>query len=382
MRPLNIEDEYAKIAEAQGLISLAEENDNKPSKDELDSIQLLYGVKPNGKEYDRNIMEKAHPETLVISPAHDAMNGVLENNNQRQDMMAYIALKHPNGNFVRQRYVAAYSELVKSVVKAGFKLDNSNDVELMKLADSCATRLEKQSFAFLPAAALYWGAAGIATLVGAIAAINHTDDSRQNVIANAQRCIKELTDLTGKMPVEHIIQSLNGLVDDALGFNAIKLDVFTPKSVVEAAKNNKEDIKAAQEYRQKLNHMAVAIPQYIEELQTIQPNESAEWDWLQKLKDIARSIVPDDVADSVNALNGLNKAVQEEIRAANLVMARAREQVTDMAEKETIPAREVPKPVQEAEPTVQQQQAPDLSSNEKEQINKDYESLIHQITNS
>jgi len=374
-------DEYARIAEEKGLISLAEENDNELDKDQIDAITLLYGIK--SKDYDRNIMEKAHPDTLVISPAYDAMNGVLENNQERQNMMAYIALKMPTGNFVNQRYVAAYSELVNSVIKAGFKLDNSNEESLMKLADSCAIRLEqndikKKAFPLVPIAALYWGAAGIATLVGAIAAINQTSDSRQNVVANAQRCISELNDISTKLPINNILAELHGLVDDALGFNAIKLDVFTPKAVVEAAKNNKEDIKASQEYIAKLNHMAAEIPKYIEQLQALQPNEPAEWDWLQKLKDIAHTIVPDDVTDAVNALEGLNKSVHEEIKAVNLVMSRAREQVTEMAEQGITPAVQAPSPVK-----VPQEMIPNNVSNEEaDEFNKGYDSLVNQFSQS
>ena len=308
---------YAKIAEDSGLIS-KEASEEKAKGQELSTIELLYGVKPNGKEYERNIIEKAHPETVVAIPAHDAMDGIIENVNQRQDIMNYIARKTPDGNPIHRRYVAAYEDLTKAIVRAGFKLDNEGDEELMKLADSCAGRLEKK--ALLP---VLWLAGGIATLLGSIAWVNNTADSRQNVIANSDRALAELADLQGKMTVDNIVSDVSDLNAAATSFETIKIEVFTPQSIINAAKTQQKDIKAAESYKQKLIQMSISIPQYITQLDTLQ-SQDASYDWTQKLKDIARAIIPDDATEAVHALEGLNKAVQQDLKAVALVEEKAK----------------------------------------------------------
>ena len=101
----DIWEEFEKIAISQGLVSEADQNDPIPGKTHSesfdDTISLLYGIKPESI-YDnkKTIVENAHPETAVMMRAYDAMNGVVENLHQRQDMMAYIALKMPKKDVV------------------------------------------------------------------------------------------------------------------------------------------------------------------------------------------------------------------------------------------------------------------------------------------
>src|SRR5580698_958921 len=98
-------DNFIKIAMEKGLVSKAEaerteKNTKSPRWDSLDisAIEALYGVKPNlpkDMEYEHNIMEDAHPNSVVIAPSYDKLNGLVENNNELQAILMHIIYKEP-----------------------------------------------------------------------------------------------------------------------------------------------------------------------------------------------------------------------------------------------------------------------------------------------
>lgn len=147
MRPRHSDvfEEYVKIALEKGLIS--EEKDNKPSpkkeeKKELSSAEILYGVSDKS---NLDLMHEAHPKTIVMGPAYDKFNGVVENLEQRSNMMQFIALKNPQILQSNTRYIKARQDLINETIKLGFYLDNKNQESLMKLADSCTEQLSKEA---------------------------------------------------------------------------------------------------------------------------------------------------------------------------------------------------------------------------------------------
>ena len=81
---------------------------------------------------------------MVVGPAYDAMNAIVENLHQRQDIMSYIALKTPDGHLVQRRYVKASQDLISSLISIGFSMDSLNEEGLMSLADTCAGKIEKR----------------------------------------------------------------------------------------------------------------------------------------------------------------------------------------------------------------------------------------------
>jgi hypothetical protein len=307
---------YAKIAEESGLVSNADYASARIGSDDISTIELLYGVKPNGKD-DKPIMEKAHPGTAVVSRSYDAMDGVVETEQQRQNITTHIALKTPDGNPIHRRYVAAHAELMKAVVRAGFKMDHEGQNDLMKLADSCAGKLEKKGIAWLPVI-------GIASLLGIIAAINNTSNSRQNVIVNAEQVINELEDLRGSMPIEYMIENIRGLQNSARAFGTITLKEFSANGIIDAGNEHADGIKAAKAYHDKLVEMVGVLPVYMKDLQLIQPqSEESSYDWWQKVKDVISPLIPNDVTDAINALEGLRKAIEYDMKAISYVMTRA-----------------------------------------------------------
>lgn len=183
-------DEYARIAEEHGLISKEGQVRNKKVRNDsvdISDIGLLYGVVPEGNE--ENVIDRAHPETVVVAPAYDAMNGVVENLRERQDIMSWVALKNPDGLLTQRRYVAAHNDLMQSVVKIGFVMDNNDEEGLTKLADSCAERLHKQALG-------PWAIAGIGVGIAAALGVGYyftqMPVSVQNVHANSELVLKRI----------------------------------------------------------------------------------------------------------------------------------------------------------------------------------------------
>ena len=108
-------DNYVKIAEEKGIVSkdapekakkILEETGRADSRS-IKDIEKLYGVKNDtlkSMEYKRNIIEDAHPDSIVIAPSYDKLNGLVENNNERQDIMLRLVNKMPNGQLDNHKY--------------------------------------------------------------------------------------------------------------------------------------------------------------------------------------------------------------------------------------------------------------------------------------
>lgn len=153
MRSSDIFERFAKIALDKGLITKASPEELKkkleenPRMDSLDisAIEALYGVKPDlpkDMQYKKNIVEDAHPESVVVSPSHDKINGLVENINERQNILLRIVNKSPNGHAMQRKY--AEKELLLSLVRIANDLDNTGKEELRKLADVCLEQTSKQ----------------------------------------------------------------------------------------------------------------------------------------------------------------------------------------------------------------------------------------------
>ena len=143
---------YIEIAQQKGLVSLAED-DWKKSKDALEKnpradsltqekIEKLYNLKPQsqkGMDYKKNIMEVAHPSSVVIAPSYDKLNGLVENNNERQNILLRIVDKRTNGLLTQHKY--ARDEMVRALVRVANDMDNRDEENLRSLADECLQSL-------------------------------------------------------------------------------------------------------------------------------------------------------------------------------------------------------------------------------------------------
>src|ERR1700721_2916554 len=127
-------DEFLKAAIEKGLVPKAEhtaKNTKSPRWDSLDisAIEALYGVKPDAPkemDYEHNIAEIAHPNSLVISPSYDKLNGLVPNVNEAQNIAMHILFKEPEiGSTNQKRYpmnpAMIYPNVMGNVAKRAHK---------------------------------------------------------------------------------------------------------------------------------------------------------------------------------------------------------------------------------------------------------------------
>lgn len=203
MRKSDVFDSFVKIALEKGLISedapekAKKKLESNPRADSLDisAIEALYGVKPNalkGMEYKRNIIENAHPESVIIAPSYDKLHGLVENENERQDISINIINRMPDGNITQHKY--AEHDLLMTLVRVGNELDNQNKHELRALSDVCleqvssVTSIKKR--ALIPAIALAAGAA-----IGALWLQQHMPFISEGFARDYEKLMKEVDDV-------------------------------------------------------------------------------------------------------------------------------------------------------------------------------------------
>lgn len=155
----DIFDEYAKLAIERGIIKVAQapkeskelkkfKNDSYPraGSDTIEIIESKYNTKPDkpkSQQYKKNIMEVAHPNKVILNPAYDKINALIENNIERQKIMINITQKPVNGHLTQHKYAEA--ALAKSLISIANDLDNKNIEPLRKLADECIENLHRKA---------------------------------------------------------------------------------------------------------------------------------------------------------------------------------------------------------------------------------------------
>ena len=162
----------------------------------VEDIAKLYNVKPDlpkDNQYENNIMEDAHPDSQVLCPAYDKINGLVENNIERQNIILNIVNKHNNGNHTQHKY--AQKDLIMSLVRVGNDLDNKDKDNLRILADTCLFQIAKpiKKEAWLQLAGGI--AVGVAAILGTLYAQQHLPMINDGLKKDSQTLISELNDL-------------------------------------------------------------------------------------------------------------------------------------------------------------------------------------------
>jgi hypothetical protein len=200
MKKNEIFNNFIKIAEEKGLISHAKtskqilEETGRADSRTMEEVTKLYDLKldaPKDMQYDNNISELAHPGSLVIAPSYDKLNGLVETNQERQNIIRHILNKTPSGQIFQQKYA---QQLILSLVKAANDLDNRNESELRSLADACLLQVSGKSIVkegIGPLAIIL----PIAATLGAIYAKNHLPFISDGFKADNEKLMKELDDL-------------------------------------------------------------------------------------------------------------------------------------------------------------------------------------------
>lgn len=305
----DIFDEYAKQMIKDGFVKEAEE---KPKKS-LDDLKNLYNIKPNGKDDEESIIEKAHPETAVIGRAYDAMNAIVENEHQRQDVIAWIALKFPDGHLTHQRYVKAKSDLMNSIVQVAFKADSDNNEDLMKLADSCSEQLNKKAIA-LPA---LLGYSGLAAGLGYLSWAMYGGVSVQNVYANSKLLLDQLSDVSEKPYAQHLTNTVNKLMSDAIDFNEIRMRAISQSltsvdELVDKTVASQADLQRLSQIETIWDAFLKLHPRYVEAIEmSMDQGGSESPDWWEKIKQVSQTFIPslNEEKQVLDYLNGLKDAV-------------------------------------------------------------------------
>lgn len=314
---------YVKISEEAGLVSEADYAEARRGSDTEETIRLLYNVKPNGENTEmRSLVEQAHPESVVIAPAHDKMNSLLENVIERQNIMGYIANKMPTGNHTMHRYVSARTDLTGSLVRAAMMLDNKEEEDLMKLADSCNERLNKTG---MGGVAIAWIiAAAIGSVLAGSALYNRTSDSAQGVVNNAQAVLDQLTDISHIQGTEAIVKDITDLQTLARQFIPAQKIMFSREDPMTLASTHSAELSVTNKYYQKLQDVSMRVESYKSSLEAMVVAEDQSMDWWQKTIDVGREIlsIPTDVEDVIRAFEGLQKSIIKELNAAQRILAK------------------------------------------------------------
>lgn len=194
MRRSEIFDNFIKIAEKKGLISDEDvqkkikrlEDTSSHERRSPKEISELYDVKPKDQDYKKNIMEIAHKDSFVFSPAHDKINGLIENENERQTINLNVLNKKVRGLLNNQKY--AEDKLILNLLKLGNSLDAKDQEDLAVLSDTCLMQITKK------ANPLIIGAVA-AAVIGAIWFHQHLPNVNEGFSNNFETLISELDDL-------------------------------------------------------------------------------------------------------------------------------------------------------------------------------------------
>lgn len=139
-------DEYFKISVAK-----EEEEKNKPRKNPRDNamsekeLAELYNLKPEthkDMQYDYNIVEIAHPESLIVSPSYDPANGLFGNQNENHSRNLHIVNKEPRG--ILDGHISSRAELISVLMKTANYMDALDKDELRALADACLYQISNE----------------------------------------------------------------------------------------------------------------------------------------------------------------------------------------------------------------------------------------------
>jgi hypothetical protein len=203
MRRSEIFDSFVKIAQEKGLLSEAESaehteksfSETNPRHDSLtiEQISKLYNTKPErpkDMDYERNIIEDAHPDSVVVSPSYDKLNGLVENENEGQNIRIRMVMKQPDGHLIQRKY--AEKNLILSLVRVANELDNRDNDELRKLADICLLQVSKKK---IHKVGWVWIAAGIAAAVGLLYLQQHKDFHSDGFVSDYQKALIEIDKL-------------------------------------------------------------------------------------------------------------------------------------------------------------------------------------------
>jgi len=321
--------------EDQGLLKNAQRSSEakaRPQGIDPEAIQMLYHVKPNGKD-EKSIVEQAHPDPAYVAPAYDRMNGLVENVQERQNMMIEIMEDPQHGKLTQHRYVKANNELLQELIRVATYMDNKNQEDLMKLADSCAQGLINPESNFIKSA---WVVPAIKiglTLLSVSGLINNFGGMiDRGVVLNAERAIEELSELTDNLPQYSGV--INELIDDIQKISDLNQEIsdmgvsLFDESAKEKAKEGKKKlvdyIKMSREFSSKSRR-------FVSVLENTKADVYEKWvtenlgDPGEILTGLWRGVAGTDAGDVINILETFNKSLNESMQNLKTIFKTVKE---------------------------------------------------------
>lgn len=365
----DIFEKYAELAMERGLVSKGDDLKKKLEKNprwdsqNISTIELLYGVKPDSPkemEYKKNIVEVAHPNAVIVSPAHDPLNGLVENLNERNNILINIVNKTPDGHLTGRKY--ASDELVRSLVRIANEMDNRDAEELRVLADTCIEQMNKQAFSWKDVENFFTekaddiaetgkGAAGGAAVGGVIggilggifgvgagalpgaylgaqigavgggllAAITKTSPEAKNVAFNSKDTLDQLNDLIKKFPNNNFLTTLHGKIEALMGLATKYADLSNNPTgkIAETA----EAKTITESYVAAMDEMLQIIAVFKGKAQA---GEFADAPGVtEKIRSVVNLFMDDDVDDVIDSLNALARTINKAENGMKAVKAQA-----------------------------------------------------------
>lgn len=168
------------------------------SKEEKKEIEELYDQKP--KDYKENIMELAHPTSVVVMDAYDKLNGLVENNIERQRIMLNIFNKHPRtGTEIGFKYAEARKSLLLSLIRTSQQINRLDNPQLSKLAQAPISQLSVKPMTKVAIAPLaIAGVVAAAVIIGGLYYQQHSEMASKGFERNCKQLINEIQDLINK----------------------------------------------------------------------------------------------------------------------------------------------------------------------------------------
>lgn len=326
---------FAKIAQEQGLFDptiVKKADDSKESSKELSNIELLYGLKP--KDW-KDLLDEAHPESVVISPAYNEVNGLVENLKQRHRIMEDIANRKPAGNFKQYFYTTeaekvskAYNDLLQETIKIGYQLDLNNEEELAAFADNCSQQLTKEAA---------WPL--VVAIVAAVSALGYlvystNNPNSQGVRSDTKRALTEIEEIRADYPdvaknLQPLKENLELLLKRADAFVSYNDKIMNSlltisgsskeekkKAIAENAskfigKDGNEIISTFEDFKEECKIVSGMIPTAISYLNRAkeQAEESSNNTWYQVKKFFQSYIYASNFEDLVKILGNLQESM-------------------------------------------------------------------------
>ncbi len=379
-----IADDFFKTLERDGVVKTA-----YPVLDseETERIADLYNTRYEGQPEDYDITGIAHPNAVIIAPSYDKINGLFENNLERNNIMTNLALNMPTGSLLANTKYAS-KELTMELVRIANQMDSSDNEEIFKLADACLLQLDavdkkklkKEAIAPLAIAGI------IAATLGGAWLYAHLDDADNGLLANCDNAITQLKDLQEtswyeaeideqvKSTADSLIKNITILKNEAQTFLNVTSDIDKPRDLDDLKKNlakfeaqaseHGDSVSAALDrFRKIFSKVAPMISQAIENFSSAayqKNHQKNTWfgDIAGRAGDLLHGrwgLVANDFISAVNALNPLKASLQEVARgtfSVDQVIAKYKKKIEE-AESASKPQENTPAPASPTAPTNQ-----------------------------